>query len=214
MKHNNHSTQKATLLLLILSLFSVTNTTAEINSIIIDRLSYKVIFNGSGFTGSDFIVAGESLSPTVIISGTVQHLTFSQLEPIITRAGSYNVEEGGAIFTMYVDTAIIAPPPITTDCPCQPEWDNYGSIEQSGGFSGLVPTCKVDNVDQVQVAVQFYNPTFLQYWILTTEFNSTATECALVLDSPTRELDSLQEHNACASYLRTNYINVYSPPDC
>jgi hypothetical protein len=124
----------------------------------------------------------------------------------VQRQGSYSLVVNNQAFSLYIDSAI-PDPGIVAVCPCVADWSSFGSTLPPGGFSGLTPSCADDLVTEGQIVVQFTDIDNSNLWILTSEYNDAAKECALVFDAPTRTLNSLQEHNACADFLRTSYID-------
>lgn len=188
-----------------------------IYSVVVDALNSKVIV-----TGESLDVVTEAILGGVDVSGDLLLVNANHLEinyslamaGAVPTAGSYSLSLNGTPFYAFFSSPV-TDPGIVSGCPCQPEWDSFGSALPPDGFSGLEPICATESTNGDQVAVQFYNPDYAQIWILTTEYNANATQCALVLDAPTRELSLPQEHTACATYLKSNFITPYPAlPDC
>lgn len=127
MNYEARTTKRVSLLVLMLSCLAITDAMAVIHSVIIDRENDIVVINGIGLSGSSYTVAGIAIT-TIDVSDNVQHISFSELEPVVTREGSYNIIGGGSVFSMYTEAAIVAsppppPPPVSPDCPCIAGWE-------------------------------------------------------------------------------------------
>jgi hypothetical protein len=181
-----------------------------INAAIMDFSLSKILVTGSGLTNVNTVALGGVDIP----SGEINKIDDNNLELPFTsttalavqRQGSYSLVVNGQAFSLYINSAI-PDPGIVAVCPCAADWSSFGSTVPPAGFSGLTPSCADDLVTEGQVAVQFTDIENSNLWILTSEYNDAAKECALVFDATTRTLNSLQEHNACADFLRTSYIN-------
>lgn len=195
----------------------------EFDSVVIDPSSNTILVTGSGFTGltppSTYVV---SLGVQVIPAGDItvlddNHMTLNfstATAAAVPEQGSYSLRVDDLVsvytFSAYFDSAIIAPP-VSGSCPCQGIWDSYGSKKSPRGFADLVPSCEFLSPGGDQVAVQFWNPQRSQLWVLTSEFNGNAQECALVFDEPTVPGISQTEHDDCSTYLQTNYFGTGAP---
>lgn len=183
-----------------------------IDSVIVDFNGKTIMVTGSGFNSITNARLGGVTVPVVVVDDSNLELIFnSTLADIVQSSGNYSLALNNTTFSVYISSAIIDPGVIAA-CPCQSFWDYHGSEEPPTGFLNQTPYCTSLSSSEDQAAVMFSNEG--TFWILTTEFNANAQECALVFDEPTQTLNSQQEHEACVSYLKTNYIDTFSGPDC
>lgn len=186
-----------------------------INSAVVDASRSEVRVTGSGLESVDqAILGGVNVSADIeidAITGNLKLLYSTSMAEAVQSAGNYSLQLNGNSFSVYFNSAV-TDPGITATCPCLPEWQSFGADAPPAGFSGLDPYCSTESVDNGQAAVQFLNFDYGQAWILTSEFNSNAKTCALVFDAPTRVLNSKQEHDACAAYLKI--LIQESTPQC
>lgn len=167
----------------------------------------KILVTGNGLDSvNDVTLGGVSIPPTDI-SYVADHLeiAFSPTTALaVPGPGSYSLVVEGIEFSVYIKSAVSAPG--SAVCPCQEEWAVYAGLPSPDGFSNVDPYCAIDTGDQV--GVQFWD--LPQLWMLTSEFNENAKVCSLVFDGATQTLNSAQEHEACATYLRS--ISVSATP--
>ena len=178
-----------------------------IDAVTIDDLNNTIVITGSGLqTANDVTLGGVDVQSAInTVNDTTLNLLFNtSTAAAVPGAGTYSLVVEGKEFPVYFSSAIFDPV-VPVVCPCETDWATYGALASPGGFSGLTPTCTfVSTPDEDQASVQFID--YPQVWILTTEYNNNAKQCALVLDAPTRSLNSIQEHEACVQYLKNNYI--------
>lgn len=194
----------------------VRNPPVTIDSVTVDDLNNTVVITGSGLQIVNTVTLGgvdvqSAMSP---VSDNQLNLSFNaSTAAAVPGAGTYSLVVEGKEFPVYFSSAI-HDPVIPAICPCEADWATYGSQAPPAGFAGLTPTCTfVSSPNEDQASVQFIN--YPQVWILTTEYNNNAKQCALVLDAPTRSLNSIQEHEACVQFLKNNYITLYpTVPSC
>ena len=181
-----------------------------INAAMMDFSQNKILVTGSGLIDVTTVTLGGIDIPPAEISKIDDNnleIPFTSTTALaVQRQGSYSLVVNNQAFSLYIDSAI-PDPGIVAVCPCVADWSSFGSTLPPGGFSGLTPSCADDLVTEGQIVVQFTDIDNSNLWILTSEYNDAAKECALVFDAPTRTLNSLQEHNACADFLRTSYID-------
>jgi hypothetical protein len=174
------------------------------------------------YTDGFIIVEGQNLDPLTAVgtiagiplilddASTDAILLFS-FSPLVSAAvdelGNYvvTVSTDGGSFTLtaFIPFALVTPsePPLPgLDCPCSPEWDLLSGAASPSGFSGLEPYCSEDSASFV--TVQFNDAPANNYWVLWTGWNGSAGYCETSIDSPERVLDTEEQFNACAGYLR------------
>lgn len=181
-----------------------------INAAMMDFSLNKILVTGSGLNNVNTVTLGGIDIPSgeinIIDDGNLEIPFTSTTALAVQRRGSYSLVVNSQSFSLYIDSAI-PDPGIVAVCPCEADWSSFGSTLPPDGFSGLTPSCADDLVAEGQIVVQFTDIVNSNLWILTSEYNDAAKECALVFDAATRTLNSLQEHNACADFLRASYID-------
>ena len=194
----------------------VRNPSVTIDSVTVDDLNNTVVITGSGLQIVNTVTLGgvdvqSAMSP---VNDNQLNLSFNaSTAAAVPGAGTYSLVVEGKEFSAYFSSAIFDPV-IPAVCPCETDWATYDALASPDGFAGLTPTCTfVSSPDEDQASVQFVD--LPRLWILTTEYNNNAKQCALVIDAPTRSLNSIQEHQACVQYLKNNYITPYpGAPSC
>ena len=183
--------------------------TIVIDSVTVDDLNNNIVITGNGLQTANNVTLGgvdvqSAMSP---VNDNQLNLNFNaSTATAVPGAGTYSLVVEGKEFPVYFSSAI-HDPVIPAVCPCEADWATYGSQTPPAGFNGLTPTCTfVSSPNEDQASVQFID--YPQVWILTTEYNNNAKQCALVLDAPTRSLNSIQEHEACVQYLKNNHIDT------
>ena len=178
-----------------------------IDSVTVDDSNNVIIITGSGLLNASNVTLGgvdvqSAISP---VNDNQLNLNFNASTALaVPGPGSYSLIVEGKEFAAYFSSAIIDPV-LPVVCPCVADWASFGSVPPPDGFSGLTPSCTyVSQPAEDQASVQFIDSP--RVWILTSEYNDNAKQCALVFDAPTRSLNSIQEHEACVQYLKNNYI--------
>lgn len=184
-----------------------TTQTIIIDSVTIDDLNNTIVITGSGLQAANNVTLGgvdvqSAISP---VNDNQLNLNFNaSTATAVSGPGSYSLVVDGKEFPVYFSSAIVDPF-LPVVCPCETEWAIFGASPSPDGFAGLTPTCTfLSAPDEDQASVQFID--YPQIWILTSEYNNNAKQCALVIDAPTRPLNSIQEHEACVQYLNDLYI--------
>lgn len=186
------------------------------DSVVVDFINSKIIITGKELLAvNEASLGGTDISADINATestNTSLVLDFSaDMEGAVSAAGSYALVLNGNAFSVYMISAITNPD--TAACPCVGLWSSYGSKSPPDGFSTLEPFCTFESSSGDQVGVEFYNAGTNQLWILTSEYNTTAKECALVIDEPAQTLSSPQQHTACSDYLKASYFAT-SGSDC
>lgn len=222
------SVYRGYLFLLSLILFSVSATAAkppnlqiaaaqpEVHSVIVDYANSKILVKGLNLDPSSVsaTLAGVNVTNDLVpISVSLLEILFSSnVSAAVNKSGNYvlSITTNGGNFTLsaFIPFALVYIPPSGGPCPCQGEWDQYRNQTPPDGFSGLAPYCYQDNGTDF-VTVQFWDTNNQKYWTLWTDWNGSSGSCALLIDAPTRTLDSQAQFDACANYLRQTYIQVY-----
>lgn len=188
----------------------------EIYSVVVNIFDSRIEVTGNGLDTVTDASLGSLSGITPVYDAGENRLDIAfdiGLEGAVPGPGNYLLTlNGTSSISVYFISAVIDP--VTATCPCVSIWSSYGAAYPPAGFNGVDQYCIHESSNGDQVAVQFYNPDYLQLWILTSEFNTNATECALVIDEPTVTLNSQSQHDACSTYLKTNYIDASSAPDC
>ena len=188
----------------------------EVFSVKIDYAGGFIVVEGTALDPATAAatIAGVGLSIDGSSTDTTLMLPFSPAAAAaVDELGNYVIQvttdAGGFTLSAFVPFALVqspTPPPPGPDCPCSPEWDDKSSAAPPDGFAGLTPYCSEDSANWV--TVQFDdNP---RYWVLWTEWSDATASgsCELWIDSPGRPLDSHEQFNACANYLR-NIVTVW-----
>lgn len=187
-----------------------------IHSVIVDEANAVIVVNGVGLSGvSEVVLGGVDVFGAIDQESTDAQLLLvfdTNIADAVSGPGSYSLTLNGNSFSVYFSADI--GDPTSDECPCTDIWDSYGSEISPDGFADLEPVCIFESESADQVAVQFYDLMYGNIWILTTEFNSSDRACALVIDEPTQPLSSYQQHEACSSYLRTNFFADPDLPSC
>jgi hypothetical protein len=177
-----------------------------IEAVTVDAPSNNILVTGSGLLNANDVSLGGVDVSSAIDSGDALSLNLlfnASTASAVQEPGSYLLVVEGKEFSVYFSSAIVDPA-IPVVCPCESDWTTFGGIGSPDGFSGLTPSCTFVSASEDQASVQFID--LPQIWILTSEFNDNAKQCALLVDAPTRTLNSIQEHAACVQILRDNYI--------
>jgi hypothetical protein len=128
----------------------------------------------------------------------------------VPEPGSYLLVVEGKEFAAYFNAAIFDAT-VPVDCPCVVDWTTSDKLPP-GGLIGMEPVCAIQSASGDQTSVLFYDdpdaPTAA--WILSTEYNDSAKECALAGDEPARPVTQ-QQHAACSNYIAVNHIDPYAP---
>lgn len=182
----------------------------EVHAVKVEYSQNRIVIKGADLDGATVTLAGEIVGTDSGSTIDTLYVPFSSMSPaLIDGPGSYVliVATDGGEFTLtaFIPFAITYLPPSTAGCPCQSEWDYYGSLESPDGFADVDPSCASDSGSFV--TVQFYDelaPFATNIWVLWTDWNGSAGTgyCELWLDGPTRTLDSIDEYNACDAYLK------------
>ena len=185
-------------------------------SVKIDYTSGLIIVQGENLDPATAVgsIAGVGLSLDGGSSPTTLLFPFSPaVAAAVNELGNYviNITTDGGNFTLtafipFALTVAAPPPPPGPDCPCSTEWDDKMTSASPGGFSGMTPYCAQDSTNFV--TVQFYDTPANNYWVLWTEWTGSSGYCELYIDGPNRILDSQQQYDACAAYLR-NIVTVW-----
>ena len=194
-----------------------------IHSVVTDSLGNQIVVKGNGLDGiapGTVSLGGVSIPDAdfeVVPDGSQLTIDFSfAAASAVPEQGSYllEVEDAGSTptrFSAYFDSPII-PPVIPGGCPCEGIWNTYAAGIGATGFGGLTPSCTYGTPGSSQLAVQFYDRRFVNLWVLTTEYDEAGIkDCALEIDEPNVLLTTPEEHNACSSYLATNYFGLGAP---
>lgn len=193
-----------------------------IHSVVTDPPGNQIIVKGSGLTGiaaGSMALGGVAIPDTdftVVPDGSQMTIDFSAATAsAVTEQGSYLLKVTDGVtptsFSAYFDSPII-PPAIPGGCPCEGIWDTYGARSGKRGFAGVTPSCTYGSLGESQLAVQFYDPKFVNLWVLTTEYDASGVkDCALEIDEPNVLLTAPEEHDACSAYLVTNYFGLGAP---
>ena len=196
----------------------------EIHAVMVELFNGRIVVTGNGLNTVD--TSAVSLGGFPIPLGDIFYnadnssleLAFSAgMEAAVSAPGNYLLTLNGTSMSVYFTSPVFDPD--TAGCPCEGFWRERrlatpSLVVKDSGFAGLTPYCTFESVSGDQVAVQFFNESLYQLWILTSEFNDSATECALVNDEPIEQLNTPQQHEACSAYLKTTYIDTSSAPDC
>ena len=176
----------------------------------------NIMVTGSGLdTATNASLGGVDVSSA--ISGTTPtslNLSFNaSTASAVPEPGSYLLVVEGNEFSVYFNSAIFDST-VPVVCPCETVDWTISSILPLGGFSSLVPECAIQSASGDQTSVLFYDDQLLPTaaWILTSEYNNTAKECALAGDLLPRPITQ-QEHAACSNYIYVNHIQPYEPVD-
>ncbi|MDA9982618.1 hypothetical protein N9H39_07770 [Gammaproteobacteria bacterium] len=193
-----------------------------ITSAVTDPPGDQIVVKGSGFILIDPLTVslGGVAIPVAdfhVVSDGEMTLDFSSATATaVPEQGSYLLQVTDGVtpdeFSIYFDAPIIPPVTSAGACPCQGIWDSYGARGGKRGFADLAPSCTFGLLGSEQVAVQFYDSKFSNLWVLTSEYADPGDQdCALEFDEPNVLLSSPEEHNACSTYLTTNYFGTGAP---
>jgi len=190
----------------------------EVYSVKVDYINGFIIVGGTNFdpgtasatmAGVDLTVDGASTDTTLLFPFS------ADVSAVVDELGTYVliVTTGGASFSLstFIPFALVSappPPPPGPDCPCSTEWDQKSTTLSPGGFSGQTPYCREDYGDFI--TVQFYDIPASNYWVLWSAWDAADGSgfCELYIDGPYRPLTSLEQFEACASYLN-NIVTVW-----
>jgi hypothetical protein len=186
-----------------------------IQAVTVDAPSHNILVTGSGLLNATAVSLGGVDVQSAINGGDALSLNLSfnaSTANAVPEAGNYLLVVEGKEFSVYFTSAIFdATTPAT--CPCVIDWTGSTKLPP-GGLIGMEPVCAIQSASGDQTSVLFYDeplaPTLA--WILSTEYNDSAKECALAGDEPPRPITQ-QEHAACSTYIEVNHIAPYAPVD-
>ncbi|MFW1677586.1 hypothetical protein ACFVYJ_07350 [Pontibacter sp. JAM-7] len=183
--------------------------------------SIKVSYNDL-----EVLVAGANLNPdsaTVTLGGAAADIHVDSTSELlilpfttavsaaVNTPGNYMLSlttDGGSLnLSIFVPFGLVYLPPGDGPCPCEGDWDLYAGQAPPAGYAGETPYCMIDSADYV--TVQFADTIGSIYWVLRTQWDGSTGFCEQYLDGPRRALINEDEYNACTSYLRTGYVDVY-----
>jgi hypothetical protein len=190
----------------------------EVFSVKIDYTNGFIVVEGANLdpASATATLSGVNLSLDATSTDTALIFPFTtEVSAVVDELGNYvlnlSTDAGSFSLSAFIPFALVTSPPQLPpgpDCPCSTEWDQAGTTASPGGFSGQTPYCSEDNTDWV--TVQFYDAPAGNYWVLWTEWNAASSSgyCELYIDGPFRTLDTQEQFDACAGYLR-NIITVW-----
>lgn len=186
------------------------------DAVVVDFINSHILVTGSGFDDvTEATLGGADVTADIDPTSTDSNMVLgfsAAMAAAVPGPGSYSLTLNGIAFSVYISSAIFDPV-VSAVCPCQAEWESFGSTPPPDGFSGVAPSCNFESAGGDQIAVELLNSATSQIWILTSEFNTSATNCALVIDGATQEVNA-QEHVACSTYLKAQYFTDPPADNC
>lgn len=184
------------------------------------------------YAAGELLVSGEDLAPGSVIvtiggvsivpddgasSAELLILPFtSEVSSAVDSLGNYvltlSTAGGDLTLTLFIPAALAIPTepePPGEDCPCSPEWDQRAGLTHPNGFSGQAPYCYQNLPDFVTLQFEQQGT----FWVLQTDWDEGAGtgSCALLFDAPPRTMDSVDQFNACGSYM-SDIVTVWGDP--
>ena len=190
-------------------------STVVIEAVTVDAPSNNILVKGSGLLNANDVSLGGVDVSSAINGGdalTLNLLFNASTANAVPEPGSYLLVVEGKEFSVYFNSAIFDST-ISATCPCIIDWTDSSKLPALG-LIGMEPICAIQSASGDQTSVLFYDdPVFPTLaWILSTEYNDSAKECALAGDEPARPITQ-QEHAACSAYIEVNHIAPYAPVD-
>lgn len=182
-----------------------------VDSVTVDWANQRLVVRGSGFEDStSFQLGGSGALVTQGVTSNQLEIPFSEtMAAEVISQGNYSLAVNGSVqLSVYFASQVIIPG--ASDCPCKTEWDIYRGLPSPGGFAGLTPHCAEESDSGDFVTVQFedeWYPGITNYWVLWTGWDASSGTgyCELLIDGPDRSLDSKDQFDACAAYLKNNF---------
>ncbi|GEM_PF-3172646 len=191
----------------------------EIYSVKIDYSTLMLLVEGVNLdTASATVTLGGA--DTALNPASSDNLLMLETTPEVAAAvdepGNYVIalttDAGSISLSIFIPFGLVYLPPGEGPCPCESDWDHFASLASPAGYNGQEPYCIIDSGVSDYVTVQFLDAAVSNYWVLRTQWTGSGGFCEQYLDGPRRALSSEDEYNACAAYLRTNYVDVYPSP--
>jgi hypothetical protein len=189
--------------------------TPEIYSVKIDYTNGLILVFGVNFDpvtttaaiGGESIIVDEAASSagTLVFPFTAALANFD-LGNYVLNLSTADVSFSLSIFIPLPLELAPPPPPEGPDCPCSTEWNTLITNTSPDGVADLTPYCSQDSGSFV--TVQFFDPSWGNYWVLWTEWTGSEGYCELYLDGPYRTFTDQAKFDACATYLR-NIVTVW-----
>lgn len=191
----------------------------EIYSVKIDYSTLMILVEGINLDAADATATLGGANATLNPGSTDNLLLLETTADVATAVdgpGNYvlalTTGAGSINLSIFIPFGLVYLPPGEGPCPCEGDWDHFAGLASPAGYNGQEPYCIIDSGVSDYVTVQFWDTEVGNYWVLRTQWTGSTGFCEQYLDGPRRELSSEDEYNACAAYLRTNYVDVYPSP--